>query len=80
MFAFLLIRAGLYSLPLPMPTVLAVTTAAFVVFALAAPLACVLAAFAVPRYERVGWILMAAGSGLMVLGDAFALATGDRPR
>jgi len=76
MAAFVLIRMGLYELALPAPTVIAVTATSFVLFALAAPLACVFAAWVAPRHERAGWVLLALGSGLMVAGDAVALATG----
>jgi diguanylate cyclase (GGDEF)-like protein len=78
MFGFILVRAGLYSLPLPEQTVVPLTAVAFVVFAMAAPIACGIAAYVGPRAERKAWILLAAGAGIMVLGDAVSMATGAR--
>ncbi len=74
--AFLLLKTQVYHLPLGETTTTAVSAVAFVLFAVLAPISCVLAARVAPRHERSGWLLLATGSALMAAGDALSLSVG----
>jgi diguanylate cyclase (GGDEF)-like protein len=76
MVTFILLRMQLYRLPLPAATSAALSAVLFVFFALAAPVACVVATRMAPRHERTGWVFLALGCALMASGDAVSLSMG----